>query len=81
MTEPPAGLRGRLGQWVEVRGKVQDFRPLCAGAAWGEGTLVLPDATRVALSAPVGLANDADVALVARVTADGEGVRLVVSPP
>lgn len=80
--DPAAALATRLGQWVEVEGVVHGFRPLSPGAAWGEGTLVLPDATRIALSAPVApeLAEGATVALVARVASDPSGVRLIASP-
>ena len=74
-------LREQIGQWSTFRGTVQAFRPLSAGAAWGEGTLVTGDGERLPLSAPVslGLADGAVATLLARVAADEGGVRIIAA--
>jgi hypothetical protein len=60
-------LSERIGEYADVVGRVSGFRPLAAGAVWGEGTLTLADGAVLPLSAPVGAVADGEAQLRVRV--------------
>lgn len=86
---PPEGIEQKVGQWVSLTGRVERFRPLAAGARFGEGRFVVegtPEIT-LALSSPVDLlpADTSRVTLfgqIARNTGAKEpSLALLAAPP
>lgn len=73
-----AGLADGVNQWRVARGTVRDLVPLAAGAAFGEGTLVLERGGEVGVSAPLTVPTGASVEVLGRIIQDDEGLWFAV---